>query len=195
MTTCVKRGSSSTRRGRDYQAKLQEGKLKSWKDFCFRTTDSNPWGVVYKLASGKIQSKTTWTTLKTQDGTHMTDIVSTMVHMMEYFIPDDSESSDSAHHTHIRHEIEEPLDTPDDVEFTKEEILAVIGKFDPGKALGMDGQKSEILLKTFKRFPTFVTGIYNECPRKGYFPKQRKHSIIILIIKPGTLRSTEVTKY
>jgi len=37
-------------------------------------------------------------------------------HMMEYFIPDDS---DSAHHTHIRHEIEEPLDTPDDVQFAK----------------------------------------------------------------------------
>jgi len=61
-----------------YQAKLQEGKLKSWIDFCSRTADSNPWGVVYKLASGKMQSKTTWATLKTQDGTYTTDIVSTM---------------------------------------------------------------------------------------------------------------------
>jgi hypothetical protein len=144
---------------------------------------------------GNIQSKTTWTTLKTQDGTYTKDIVSTMVHMMEYFNPDDSESSDSAHHTHIRHEIEEPLDTPDDVEFTKEETLAVIQKFDPGKAPGMEGQKSEILLKTFKRFPTFVTGIYNECLRKGYFPKQWIHSIIIPIIKPVTEESTEVKKY
>ena len=114
-----------------------------------------------------MQSKTTWTTLKTQDGTYTTDIVSTVEHMMEYFIPDDSESSDSAHHTHIRHETEEPLYTPDDVEFTKEEILAVIEKFDPGKAPGEDGQNSEILLKTFKRFPTFITGLYNECLRRG----------------------------
>jgi hypothetical protein len=67
-----------------------------------------------------MQSKTTWTTLKTQDGTYTTDIASTMEHMMEYFIPDDSKSSNSAHHTHMGHEIEEPLDTPDDVEFTKE---------------------------------------------------------------------------
>jgi hypothetical protein len=118
-----------------------------------------------------------------------------MEHMMEYFIPNDSESSDSAHHTHIRHEIEEPLDTPDDVEFTKEEILAVIEKYEPGKAPGIDGQKSEILLKTFKRFATFITRIYNECLRKGYFPKQWKHSIIIPVIKPGTVGSTEVTKY
>jgi hypothetical protein len=115
--------------------------------------------------------------------------------MMEYFIPDDSESSDSAHHTHIRHETEEPLDTPDDVEFTKEEILAVIEKFGPGKAPGMDGQKSEIFLKTFKHFPIFITGIYNECLRKGNFPKQWKHSIIIPIIKPGTVGSTEISTY
>ena len=115
--------------------------------------------------------------------------------MMDYVIPDDSKNSDSAHHTHIRHEIEEPFDTHDDVEFTKEEILAVIEKFDPGKAPGQDGQNSEILLKTFKRFPTFITGLYKECLRKGYFPKQWKHSIIIPIIKPGKEGSTEVSKY
>jgi len=44
---------------RHYQAKLQEGRLKSWKDFCSCTADSNPCSVVYKLTSGKIQSKTT----------------------------------------------------------------------------------------------------------------------------------------
>jgi hypothetical protein len=38
---------------RIYQAKLQVEKLKSWKEFCSLTADSNPWGVVYKLASGK----------------------------------------------------------------------------------------------------------------------------------------------
>ena len=71
----------------------------------------------------------------------------------------------------------------------------MIEKFDPGKAPGEDGQNSEILLKTFNRFPTFITGLYNECLRKGYFPKQWKHSIIIPIVKPGKEGSTEVTKY
>ena len=133
---------------------------------------------------------------KTTGRTYTTDIVSTMVHKMEYFIPDDSKSSDSANHTYtIKHEMEEPLDTPDDVKFTKEEILAVIEKFDPGKAPGEDGQNSEILLKTFKRFSTFITGLYNECLRKGYFPKQWKHSVIIPIIIPGKEGSTEFSKY
>jgi hypothetical protein len=43
-----------------------------------------------------------------------------MEHLMEYFIPEDSVSSDSAHHKRIRHEMEEPLDTPEDEEFTQE---------------------------------------------------------------------------
>ena len=42
--------------------------------------------------------------------------------------------AETARTTHMRHEIEEPLDKPDDIEFTKEEILVVIEKFDPGKA-------------------------------------------------------------
>jgi hypothetical protein len=68
--------------------------------------DSNPWSVVYKLASGKIQSKTTLSTLESQNGTYTSDIVNTIEHMMEYFIPDDCESSDSAHQKHIRQEVE-----------------------------------------------------------------------------------------
>jgi hypothetical protein len=71
----------------------------------------------------------------------------------------------------------------------------VIEKFNPGKAPGEDGLNSEIFLKIFKHFPTFLTGIHNECLKKGYFPKQWTYSIIIPIIKPGKEGSTEVTKY
>jgi len=39
---------------RHYQAKLHEEKLKSLKEFCSHTTDSNPWNAVYKLASGEL---------------------------------------------------------------------------------------------------------------------------------------------
>jgi hypothetical protein len=49
----------------------------------------------------------------------------------------------------------ELLDTLGDEEFTKEEIQAVLEKFDPGKAPGEVGLNRDILLKIFKRFPTF----------------------------------------
>jgi hypothetical protein len=114
--------------------------------------------------------------------------------MMEYFTPEDSKSSDSVHHKFIRQLTVEPLDTLNNEEFTKEEVLAVLEKFDPSKAPGEDGLNSDVLLKNFKCFPTFFTEIY-ECLRKGYFCKQWKCSIIIPIVKPETEGSTEVTRY
>jgi hypothetical protein len=179
MITCDKRESCSTGKGKDtITPKLQEEKLKSWKEFCSHTTDSKPWNAVYKLESGKQQSKTTFSNHKTHNGTCTTDIVRTMKHTMEYFIPED-ESSDSTHHKSIRQLAVEPIDTLDDVEFTKEEMLEVLEKFDPRKTPGEDG------------IPTFFAEVYNECLRKGYFPKHWKRSIIIPIVKPGKEGSTE----
>jgi hypothetical protein len=125
----------------------------------------------------------------------MTDIISTVKHVMEHLIPEDSESSDSVHHQSIRQLTTNPLDTPDDEDFTKEETLAMLGKFSPHKALGEDGLNRDILLKIFKRFPTFFTELYNQCLRKGYFPKLWKHSTVFSVVKPGKDGSTEVTKY
>jgi len=122
------------------------------------------------------------------------DIVSTMKHMMEYFIPENSDSSDSVHHKSIRQMAVERLVTFDDVEFTKKEILVMLEKFDPSKTPGEDGLNSDILLRIFKCFPTFFTEIY-EFLRKGYFRKQWKCSIIIPIVKPGKEGSTKVTKH
>ena len=81
-----------------YQAKLQEEKLTSWKESCFQSAANNPWNAVYKLASEELQSKTKLSTLKTPNGTYTSDIVSTMKQIMEYFIQEDTERSDSARH-------------------------------------------------------------------------------------------------
>ena len=97
-----------------------------------------------------------------------------MKHMMEHFIPEDIDRSDSAHYTYIRHLKAEPIDTLDDVEFTREEIWAVLEKFDPTTAPGEDGLNSDIFLKTIKTFPTFFTEICNECLWKAHLHKQRK---------------------
>ena len=37
---------------REYEGKMQEAKLKSWKTFCTVSYGVNPWNVVYKIASG-----------------------------------------------------------------------------------------------------------------------------------------------
>jgi len=113
---------------------------------------------------------------------------------MDHFVPEDM-NSDGVHHKHIRQQVLEPLHTTEDEEFTKQETMAVMEKFDPSKAPGEDALNSDVLLLTFKSFPNFSTEIYNECLRNGHFPKQWKRSIILPIMKPGKEGCNEVNKY
>jgi len=46
---------------------------------------------VYKIASGKIRITIRLTTLEKEDGTYTTDTKSTIMHMLENFVPDDRE--------------------------------------------------------------------------------------------------------
>jgi len=39
---------------REYEGKMQEAKLKSWKKFCTISDGAKPWNMVYKIESGKI---------------------------------------------------------------------------------------------------------------------------------------------
>ena len=80
---------------REYEGKMQEAKLKSWKTFCTINDGVNPWNIVYKIPSGKIRTSTRLTTLEKEDGTYTTDMRSTIMHMLEHFIPDDREDSDN----------------------------------------------------------------------------------------------------
>jgi hypothetical protein len=53
---------------------------------------------------------------------YTTDTNSTIRHMLEHFVPDNTEDSDNELHRKIRKRIQEPTDTADDKAFMKEEI-------------------------------------------------------------------------
>jgi len=97
------------------------------------------------------------TTLEKLDGTYTTDTSSTIMHMLEHFVPDDREDSDNELHRKIRKEVQEPPDTADDKAFTKEEIIANLKKLNPKKAPGGNGLTSDILTRAFQVFPLFFT--------------------------------------
>jgi hypothetical protein len=108
---------------REYEGKVQEAKLKSWKTFCSISGGTNPWNIVYKIASGKIRTSTRLTTLEKENGTYTTDTRSTIMHILEHFVPDDREDNDNELHRKIRKEIQEPTDMANNRPFTKEEII------------------------------------------------------------------------
>jgi hypothetical protein len=130
-----------------YEGRMQKAKLKSWKTFCTINEGVNPWNIMHKIATGKIRTRTRLTTLVKEDGTYTTDTRSTIMHMLEHFVPDDREDNDNELHRKIRKEIQEPTDTDDDKAFTKEVVIANLKKFNSKKAPGEDGLTSDILIR------------------------------------------------
>jgi hypothetical protein len=120
---------------------------------------------------------------------------STINEMMDHFVPEDSEDRQEVHHKRTTQHVMELSHATNDDASTRQEIQAVLEGFDPCKAPGEDAPNSEILLHIFRSLPTFFTEIYNDCLRKGHFPKQRKRSIILPIVTPGMEGLNEMCKY
>ena len=92
--------------------------------------------------------------------------------MLDFFVPEDDETNDSAVHKQIREHINEPLDTAEDKPFSREEIASLIKKFNPKKTSGEDGLTSEIPLRAFRSFPSILMEVYNKFLKECCFPKQ-----------------------
>jgi len=115
--------------------------------------------------------------------------------MLEYFTPEDNELEDNNYHKQVREKTTRPPNTPDDCEFTIDEIRRVIEGMDNKKAPGEDGITAEIFKQTFKILPKSITAMYNGCLKNGIFPEIWKKAKIIPITKPDTQNSQDDTKY
>jgi len=83
----------------------------------------------------------------------------TISQMIEYFVAEDSEDREVAHHKQVWVQASAPLQTTNDVGFTRHEVQAILKKFDPRKAPGEDTLSSEILMHVFRTFTTAFTQI------------------------------------
>jgi hypothetical protein len=178
-----------------YQAAIRNEKINSWKEYCNATSLNNPWNAVYKLASGKTRNTVALTTLEKPDGSKTANMIDTKQYIAEQLIPEDNPQDDTVYHKNIRRLTEQPINTFNDRDFSQDEIRQVIEGFNPKKAPGPDGITSDILTLIFKSIPKTVTSIYNECLKRGYFPREWKIAKIILITKPGKEDSLDPSKY
>ena len=176
-----------------YQAEIKKEKFNSWKEYCNVEASTNPWSQVYKLAAGKTRANNIMTTLRKPDGSETSSIQETMNVLLDQLFTEDRE--DTLHHKLIRKNIEEPIGTSDDLDFSREEIQHTIESFSDKKAPGIDGITGGIYLRTFNTFPRLATAIYNQCLKRGCFPKRWKIAKIIPIIKPGKEKSRDPSKY
>jgi hypothetical protein len=176
------------------QYEMRKEKFNSWKEYCNVTASSNPWSQVYKLATGKVRSNSIMTTLRKSDGSETSSIPETINIMLDHFITDDREE-ETYYHKNIRKMIKEPIQTVDDTEFTQVEIKQTVESSNGKKAPGLDGITSGIFLRMFSTFPRLVTAIYNQCLKRGCFPRRWKTAKIIPITKPDKGNSRDPSKY
>jgi len=167
-----------------YAATIKREKRNSWKEFCNISTGTNPWGAIYKLASGGVNTRTQITTLLKPDGTQTGNTEETLSYMMETLAPKDNYLDDNDYHKSVRTLVEQPANTEDDREFTKEEVANTIDSMN-NKAPGTDGITGNIYKQVFNTVPVFVTALYNGCLRQGIFPSNWKEAKIISCTKPG----------
>jgi hypothetical protein len=111
---------------RQYHSKLKNVNFKSWQNYCTLTEEPNPWNAIYKTASGKSRSKTCLTGRQQPDRTFTFDTESKTKHTLDYFVPEDNETDDSAVHRQIREQVKEPVDTEEDKPFSRREIASSI---------------------------------------------------------------------
>jgi ribonuclease HI len=180
---------------KEYVTTIKKEKIKSWKEYCNLTSHTNPWNAIYKLAANKTRGSQMLTTLKRQDGTNTTNIEERVKMMAEHLIPKDDETEDTEYHKKLRIQVKEPIQTVEDREYTTEEVKNAIAELKHKKAPGEDNITEEIYQRVYYQFPKFVYTLYNECLRRGQFPRQWKKVNIIPIIKPGKENSTDVTKF
>jgi hypothetical protein len=180
---------------KEYLTTIKREKLKSWKEYCNLTSHTNPWNAIYKIAANKTRRNHTMTTLKKTDGTTTADLEETVKMMAEHLIPKDDDTADTEYHKHIREQAKEPIQTKEDREYTMEEVKNAIAELKHKKAPGEDSITAEIFQRVYKQFPKSTYTLYNECLRRGRFPKKWKKVKILPIVKPGKENSMEVTKY
>jgi len=78
-----------------------------------------------------------------------------------------------------------PTYTSDDAEFAQGKIKQTIESFNRKMTPGMGGITNDIFLRTCNKFPRIVTAIYNQCLKRGSFPRRWKTVKITPIAKPG----------
>jgi len=122
-------------------------------------------------------------------------MIETLTLKLKQLILEDNILDDTDYHKAIRSLAEQSIDTPDDKDFTQDEVRQVVEGFKPRKAPGPDGITKEIQQLVYKGLPKTMTVIYNECLRTGCFPAYWKTASILPITKPGREDSTDPSKF
>ncbi|CAK1597196.1 unnamed protein product [Parnassius mnemosyne] len=158
------------------------------------TGNEDPWGLSYRLASGRVRPPANVINGIAFAGGHPDRLEAAMQNLMSTLCPDDSPDCDTAYHRQVRllaafvpsGGAAPPLTVGD---------LGGIVKALPNTAPGLDGVSARIVRNIWMAAPRELHLVYAKCVVEGVFPKVWKDGRLIVIPKGNDKPLTDAKAY
>ncbi|KAJ8882113.1 hypothetical protein PR048_018601 [Dryococelus australis] len=177
----------------EYFDEVRETRLESWRRFVEVEGNKDPWGIVYRVAAGKLRTEGPQYNIHC-GGTMEMGSVASAVRLLDALLPGDDPTGERPEHGRIREMGCLPPDTEDTAPFTEQELTAAVYQMGNRKAPGIDGITAEILKRAYPRIKAHLLALCNECLAQGKFPRSWKIGLVRVLYKgdgrdPGSVKS------
>lgn len=177
-----------------YTAEIRKAKVTSWRKFVTKEGNRNPWGLIYKIKTEKIQIQTAYESIKT-GAEQTTTWEETGKILLNTLIPDDDEAGEVAWHKDVRNKTKTPPNTENSPLFTTHEIEKAVRSLKNGKAPGHDLIEAEMIKAAWPKIYPILLLIINCCLTQEKFPKTWKKGVIRVLLKGQNKNKTDPKSY
>lgn len=167
---------------REYSREVKRTKLESWRNFVSSYGNTEPWGFVYKQQANKLRVQKVLSTIRQGEG-HTSNMEETASCLLDVHIPDDRVEDDTPQQREVREGSVGAPDTPDDPQFTIDELSAAVKTLKNGKAPGLDLIEVVTLKAAFAAIPGQLVRLFNGCLQVGVFPSAWKEGSLRVLLK------------
>ncbi|KAJ8876148.1 hypothetical protein PR048_024057 [Dryococelus australis] len=154
--------------GHEYWRILQKKRQTAWREHVTHRGNQDPWGLVYRMVTGKSSKEITR-------------------HMLVTLLPDDTAVGETELHERIRAIQLSPMKTEGTSPFSAEEL--------DKKSPGLDGMTGEMILRAYPRIRQNLLDMFNDCFKEWTFPSGWKKGLLIVIYKGGGRNPRKAKSY
>lgn len=166
----------------EYFGAVREAKRNSWRKFVTEQGNKDPWGIVYRLVTGKKKEEVLLTSMEFGGGM-ITDKRFVVMKLLDELLPDDDEFAENEYHKRVRKLVNEFEADCSSEPITEEEIGGALASMKKGKAPGFDGVTAELVKAAYPHCRAEITQLFNKLLGTGVFPKCWKQGVVKVLYK------------